>query len=233
MICLDDLVQFLAQFFAVHRFEDDQNGVYLPSKRPIACIGLALEPWAGLAQWVSSKQLDALFLHRPWQLQRQQLPADLGVVAYHLAFDESLTLSFNPRLATVLGMSKLKVLGKKEERSIGMIGDIPTQSFADYCCCLDEVFNGHSEIHPGACPDVTRVAVVGAMTDALVREAATRGADVYITGQFRQPAQAAVVETAIAVIAVGHRRCEEWGLRALAGVLRERWSKLEVILPPK
>jgi hypothetical protein len=33
------------------------------------------------------------------------------------------------------------------------------------------------------------------------------------------------------VFVVGHRRSEEWGLRALAGVLRERWSALEVVLP--
>lgn len=63
----------------------------------------------------------------------------------------------------------------------------------------------------------------------LVIEAAARGANIYLTGQWRQPAQAAVSETGINVIAVGHRRCEEWGLRALAGVMRERWSKLEVI----
>ncbi len=39
-------------------------------------------------------------------------------------------------------------------------------------------------------------------------------------------------ETRNGAIAVGHRRSEEWGLRAIAGVLRERWSRLEVVLPP-
>lgn len=53
---------------------------------------------------------------------------------------------------------------------------------------------------------------------------------IYITGQLRQPAQAAVLETGISVVGVGHHRCEQWGLRALAGVLRERWSRLEVVL---
>lgn len=232
MIHLNDIAQFLDRFFAVYRFGNDQNGVYLPSTRPIARFGLALEPWPQLAEWASTAQLDALFLHRPWQLQPGQLASDVGVVAYHLAFDEHLTLGFNPRLAAVLGMSKLEVLGEKEGRAIGMIGDIPTQSFARCCCCVDEVFGGHDEVRAGICREVSRVAVVGAMTDALVREAASRGADVYTTGQLRQPAQTAWVETGISVVAVGHRRCEEWGLRALAGVLCERWSRLEVILPP-
>lgn len=230
MIRLDDIAQFLDHFFAVHRFGDDQSGVYLPSTRPIARFGLALEPWSQLAEWASAEQLDGLFLHRPWQLQPDQLASDVGVVAYHLAFDECLTLGFNHRLATVLGMSRLEVLGEKEGRAIGMIGDIPTQSFANYCCCVDEVFGGQDEALRSDCREVSRVAVVGAMTDALVRLAASRGAEVYTTGQLR-PAQAAVLETGIGVIGVGHRRCEEWGLRALAGVLCERWSKLQVILP--
>lgn len=231
MIILDNIAEFLAHFFGVHRFANDQNGVYLPSTRPIARFGLALEPWAGLSEWVSAEQLDALFLHRPWKLQPGQLAADVGVVAYHLAFDECLTLGFNPQLATSLGMSKLEVLGEKEGRAIGMLGEIPTQSFANYCCYVDEVFGGQDEARVPMRSEVSRVAVVGAMSDALVREAASRGANVYITGQLRQPAQAAVLETGIGVVAVGHRRCEEWGLQALAGVVRLRWSKLKVILP--
>jgi hypothetical protein len=43
----------------------------------------------------------------------------------------------------------------------------------------------------------------------------------------------AVLKTGIAVIAVGHRRCKELGLRALAGVMRERWSGLKVCCHPE
>jgi putative NIF3 family GTP cyclohydrolase 1 type 2 len=233
MLSLDELTQFLNQYFAVHRFGDDQGGVYRHSSRPIYRIGLALEPWTQLGQWVSYRRLDALFLHRPWKLKPEQLEPDIGVVSYHLAFDERLTLGFNPRLAEVLGMIRVEVLGKKQGRAIGMIGEIPPQSFASYCLYIDQVFGGQDKANPGGCNTVSRVAVVGAMTDELVREAALRGGGLYITGQLRQPAQEAVLETGIGVIAVGHRRCEEWGLRSLAGVMRERWSGLEVILPPE
>ena len=71
---------------------------------------------------------------------------------------------------------------------------------------------------------------MGAMNDALVREADARGARVYVTGQWRVPATEAVNETGIGVVCVGHRRSEEWGLRALAGLLRERWATLRVIV---
>jgi len=197
--------------------------VYLASTRPIARFGLALEP-KGLARWASAEQL--MPLQSPRQLQLDQL-ADVGVVAYHLAFDECLTLGFNPRLAAVLGMSTLEV--RRERRaSDRMIGNIPTQSFASYCC-IEEVF-WHEEVRACNKSEVSRVAVVGAMTNALVREAVSRGADVYITGQLRQPKPPCLKPG----LASSGRSSpvRGVGLRALAGVLCERWSRLEVILPP-
>ncbi|MBV8883288.1 MAG: Nif3-like dinuclear metal center hexameric protein [Chroococcidiopsidaceae cyanobacterium CP_BM_RX_35] len=230
MIYLVDIAQFLDQFFAIHRYSEEPGGVYWSSTRPIRRFGVALEPWSQLADWAIAERLDGLFLHRPWKLQSNQLPPDIGVVAYHLPFDERLTLGFNPRLADVLGMSELEILGEKAGRAIGMIGEIPTQSFADYCCYLNEVFGGQDAAHAGGQNEIKRLAVVGAMTDALIRGAALRGADIYITGQLRQPALAVVLETGISVVEIGHRRCEEWGLRVLAGVLRERWAQLEVVI---
>ena len=226
-IYLDDIARFLSDFFGANRFTDDQNGVHIPSNRAIARLGIALEPWSELATWAQQERLDGLFLHRPWQLQT----LDIGVVAYHLAFDEALTIGFNPRLATVLGMANLEVLGKKEGRAIGMLGEIESHSFDKYCDRLKQVFQGCDQVIPGTTGEISRVAVVGAMTDVLVREANDRGANIYITGQLRQPAKLALEETGISCVAIGHKRSEEWGLRALSGLLRDRFSQLEVILP--
>lgn len=228
MIYLDDIAEFLSDFMAANRFADDQNGVYIPSEKVIDRFGLSLEPWAELTIWAQQQRLDGLFLHRPWQLPT----VDIGVVAYHLAFDESLTIGFNPRLATVLGMSNLEVLGAKEGRAIGMLGDVESPSFDKYCDRAKQVFHGCDRVIPGTTGDISRVAVVGAMNDVLVREAKDRGASIYITGQLRQNATLALAETGMNCLAIGHRRSEEWGLRALSGLLRDRFSQLEVILPP-
>jgi putative NIF3 family GTP cyclohydrolase 1 type 2 len=229
---LDDLTHFLDHYFAVDQFGADQGGVYHASVRPIRRIGLALEPWPQIAAWSEAERLDALFLHRPWKLRLGELRHDIGVIAYHLAFDEHLTLGYNPRLADALNMTMLAVLGRKDERPIGMLGTVPPQTFTILRHTCKEIFGDYGETSPCRHEPITRIAVVGAMTDALVREAAERGADVYIMGQYRQPARVAVAATAIGVIEVGHRRSEEWGLRALAGVLRERWANLDVIFPP-
>lgn len=233
MIALNEIAAFLDRFFATERFRDEPPGVYRSSSRLVHRIGLALEPWPGLGAWARREKIDALFLHRPWKLSPDALDPEVGVIAHHLSFDEQLTLGFNPRLAQALQISGLEVLGEKEERPLGMIGATRAQFFDRFKSQAGDVWGGWEEASQGAVQTVARVAVVGAMTDALVREANARGAQVYVTGQFRQPARDAVRETGMAVLVVGHGRSEEWGLRALAGVLQERWARLEVVLPPR
>lgn len=228
---LDQLTDFLDRLLDGERIPDEIGGIYVPSTRAITRLGLALEPWPGLAAWADTECLDALFLHRPWKLDPATLAADVGVVAYHRAFDERLTLGFNPHLAAALEMTGLETLGLKDGRPIGMLGTIPKAEAAAYCRRLQAVFAGSDGIFPGARVEAARIAVVGAMTDALVREAAERRVDLYVTGQWRQPGASAVKATGIGVVVVGHRRSEEWGLRMLARLLEERWPDLRVVLP--
>ena len=226
------MAAFLDGFFRVPLYPDEAGGVWRPSARSVRRLGLALEPGPGLADWVHQEDLDAVFLHRPWKLATDELPSDVGIMAYHLPFDEHLTLGFNPRLAAALRMTSLEVLGHKEERPLGMLGVTPVQSFKAVWRQCEQVFGGVEEVMPGRSEEITRIAVMGAMNDALVREADARDAGVYITGQVRQPGLAAIRETGIGLVAVGHRRSEEWGLRALAAILRERWPALEVVAVP-
>ncbi|KAK8034020.1 hypothetical protein PG993_009015 [Apiospora rasikravindrae] len=50
----------------------------------------------------------------------------------------------------------------------------------------------------------------------------------YLTGAVREPGLEAARKKCMAVVCVGHRTCEEWGIRHLAGVFRERWPGLQV-----
>jgi putative NIF3 family GTP cyclohydrolase 1 type 2 len=231
-ISLNEIAHFLDGYFATYRYADDQGGVYHASSRPIRRLGVALEPWPGLPAWVEAEKLDALFLHRPWTLEPTTLPDDIGIIAYHLPFDERLAIGFSHRLARALGMVALENLGEKERRVIGMIGAVARQPFDAYVRHVGAVFGDLEEVLRGSTNEVRRVAVVGAMNEPLVQEAAERGAEVYVTGQSRQPALPAVNALGINVIAVGHQRSEFWGIRALAGVLRERWARLDVLVQP-
>ena len=219
---------------------DDQNGVFLPSDRAdIRRPGLALEPDPALLPWIERAQIDALFLHRPWNLtdaQRHALAAaNIGVLAYHRAFDERLTTGLNPALAQACGWLAPEPLGDKLGRPLGMVCALPQPAaFSAVVETLRAVFDGLDDAVPPAAghdAPVARAAVVGAMTDALVREAHARGVGLYATGQWRQPARAAVRETGIGVVVIGHRRSEEWGLRTLGNLLRADGLDAQLFTP--
>ena len=214
---------------SIHTGAEDQNGIFLPSTRTgVQRLGLALEADPGLLPWVEREGIDALFLHRPWGLtdeQRRALAeADIGVLAYHLAFDERLTTGFNPALAQTCGWGQPELLGQKAGRPLGMACALPEPAaFGAVAEGLRMVFGGLDEVVPpaaGADALIGRAAIVGAMNDALVREAHARGVGLYATGQWRHPARAAVRETGLGVVVIGHRRSEKWGLRTLGALLR-------------
>lgn len=229
MLLLHDIARFLDDLFETARVPDDAVGVVRASERPITRLGLALQPWPGIGRWAHSTNIDALFMHRALRLDLDLLKPDVGVLSYHRAFDEHLTLSYNPWLADELGMTGLQVLGRKEDRPIGMVGNVSERTFAQWPRRLETVFGGLDQVVHATKPTGTYIAVVGAMNDALVREAAARDVGVYVTGQWRYPAAQAVVATGIGVAVVGHQRSEEWGLRRLGRILNQRWPGLDVV----
>ena len=238
---LDELDEFLRNELAANRYPDqEQGGIYYPSERPIHRLGLALDPFHSLPAWIDENHLDALWFHRPWQLNLDKLPADIGILAHHLPFDETLTIGYNEQLAKQLGATgSIDPLGYKQattetgellpRRPIGMVIDVTEQEFDDLLREIKTIFGGYERAEAG--PGLggwqatsNRIAVVGAMNDVLIREAADQGAHLYLTGAYRKPAQQAVNETGMAVVAIGHQRVEEWGLQALADLLHDRWA---------
>ncbi|MEZ0539003.1 Nif3-like dinuclear metal center hexameric protein [Fibrella arboris] len=238
---LTDLAQFLEGEFQASRYpKNEQGGIYTPSDRAIHRLGVTLEPEADTGNWVRSNRLDALWMHRPWQLDLKSLPVDVGVVTHHLPFDESLTMGYNRPLATTLGLLSLDELGYKQQadesgillpkRAIGMIGNVPERTHDEWINLINAQFRGYDRVEAGANRSYKRVAVVGAMTDTLIREAHAHGVELYLTGAYRKAAQSAIAETGMSVMAIGHQRTEEWGLRALGNRVQERWPALEVVL---
>ncbi|KAM3115248.1 hypothetical protein [Phormidesmis sp. 146-33] len=114
---LEEMARFLNWFFGVHRYSEEVGGIYRSSSRPVHRVGLLLEPFPEISAWVSHQQLDAIFLHRPWKLA-DDFPVEVGVISYHLAFDERLAIGFNPRLAEALCLSDLEVLVGQKRRTI-------------------------------------------------------------------------------------------------------------------
>jgi putative NIF3 family GTP cyclohydrolase 1 type 2 len=215
---LDDVAAAVAAITDAEGYGPGEFGVLRDAVRPVRRLGLALDERGVTAQWIEREQLDALFVHRPWRLPLDVLP-NVGLLFAHRPFDERLTTGANRPLAAALGLRDVRTFGARDGRPLAMVGDVDALSAASDAARVAAVFGGADDELPGDGRPVRRAAVAGAMTDALVREAAALGADLYVTGQLRAPGAKAAAETGVRVLAIGHRRSERWGLAALARAL--------------
>ncbi len=228
-VALQDVAAFLNDFFEIERYDEDVNGMFRASERPVSRLGIGLDPSPALPDQINDHNLDALILHRPWKIDSYPVDDDIGVLAYHLPFDEHLTVGYNLRLADVLHLGDVEIFGEKDGRPLGMVGTRRTQPFGKATETVREIFGGLDEVYAGRAREVSRIAVVGAMTPELIDLAAKRGAEVYVTGQYRQRAEDAVRSTGVSVLEVGHARSERWGVEGLEHLLRERFRGLSTI----
>jgi putative NIF3 family GTP cyclohydrolase 1 type 2 len=203
-----------------------EHGVLRGDGRVVRRLGLALDQRDARPAWVRASAIDALFVHRPWSLPLDAI-GDLPVLFAHRPFDDRFTTGPNTALTTALGMRDVRPFGERDGRPLAMIGEVVQADAANATATVRETFGGLEDERPGDGRPVRRVVVASAMTDALVREAAGLGADLYVTGQLRAPGLAPAHALGLHVLAIGHRRSERWGLGALAHALQAALPGLE------
>lgn len=226
-----DLAAHLAGAVEAERYarDNDPAGVWIDSDRPVRRLGLRLE--AGPPPYGWADGLDAVLVHRPFGLWPARLPSGVGALAYHHALDDHLSVGYNPVLAEALGAEPKAEPLERDGKRIGLVGSLPAPlPYANILVRLAGELGGVEQT-AGPEPDgpVTTVALVGAMTEALVASAHERGVQVYVTGQIRQSGVAAAERLGVRVVAVGQGRGERWGLRHLARLVQERWPEVAVI----
>ncbi|KAJ9097211.1 hypothetical protein QFC21_004880 [Naganishia friedmannii] len=95
----------------------------------ITRIVLSITPTASI--YTHLTPTTAIFLHRPWSLQRQRLHRSTLVLASHQRLDELLTTGYNEVLLRGLGVQggMEGIVGYKgdPERKMGLVGRLPTR----------------------------------------------------------------------------------------------------------
>ena len=206
------------------------------SSDPIEHLTLALD-FRALANSTNASRSDgtaaqAFFLHRPFDLPADFWPG-VPVFASHRGLDAHLSVGWNPVLAQTLQLQNVAAVYRNPDdlntHPVGMIGDLPEPvSFADLLQRFSLLFGGmETGIINGRGESMERLAIMGAMTPALVRQASEAGATGYLTGQVRDVARDEAVGCGLAIFATGHQRAELWGLHQLARELQEAFPALQ------
>ncbi|KAL3161980.1 hypothetical protein ABBQ38_009058 [Trebouxia sp. C0009 RCD-2024] len=197
--------------------------------RDVSHMLLALEPPDDNHK-VWDNNYEAVFIHRPFDLHLRAF-RNSYILWSHDDFDNNMTVGYNPALAADLQLLQpleevLWTNKRGVERRIGMVGRLDSpHAFGAYRRQVEDIFEGSDASKANSVPHVRKVAVMGAFNPSLLhRMKSEHDVDLYITGQVRPAALEVAKELNIAVIAVGHERCEAYGLRSLASSLTAHWD---------
>lgn len=220
---LEAVAARLADALTLDAGATEPAGVWIASGRPVRRLGLVVQPGPPPYAWADG--LDALLVHRPFGLWPARLPPGLGVLAYHGALDRWLWGAPAWGLAAALGVDAEPEPLCRDGQPVGVVGPAAPGLMARIANTLGGVEATLGDLERPA----IRAAVVGAMTDALIREAAARGVTHFVTGQIRRPGVGAAEQTGLAVVAVGQHRTEAWALRQLGAWVRDAWPAVEIV----
>ena len=201
---------------------------------PISHLTLALDARALGTTAESEPESAAVFLHRPFDLPAG-VWANAPVFASHRGLDAHLSVGWNPALQKNLSLKDVVLLWRDGDQNtahpIGIVGDLKqAASFHQLLNGLSLVFGGMEAALINGQNRISRLAVVGAMTPDLIRQASASGAQGYLTGQVRDVARSEAERLGVAVYATGHKRAEIWGLKQLARELKESFPDLQTVV---
>jgi len=179
-------------------------------------LGLALDWDSATAAWAAAEKLDAIWLHR---LPNGSLayPEHLTVILHHAAFDRRFGLAANPTLNQELGAATYHMLSDRPGLSIVRLALPILQT--ELAEALRNRFGGIERTY-GYGTRLTILALADSMHSELLHAAASGGAEIYISGQWRPNAEPAAEELGLSIITIGHGPIERRGLQDLAALIK-------------
>lgn len=237
-----DLIEHLNVYLNAASFKDyAPNGLQVEGKPEIRRIVLGVSASQALVDHACSIEADCILVHHGWfwrgerpevvGMKQRRLKAllahDINLIAYHLPLDAHGEVGNNAEIARVLGLEIEERGGDHELLFIGRPkeGAVKTEAFV---ARVSEAFGG-IRIRVGETDgEIRRVGwCSGAAQDELI-EAASRGCNVYISGEISERTTYEARENGILYLACGHHATETLGIRALGRHLKSQWPELEI-----
>ena len=242
----DELASYLDDYLRVREMEDvSNNGLQVGGADRVTCLAFAVD--ASQATFEAARDAGAqmlivhhgLFWGKPvmitgLHLRRIQtlLNAGLALYAAHLPLDFHSEVGNNATLARRLDLDGVETFGEYKGIPAGAAGSLPEScSLEQFAAQVEHVLGEPLlRVWPFGSDEVQKVAIISGGGGTLVSQAASAGADVYLTGEVSHEAYHEAQELGVNVIFGGHYATETAGLRSLAEHLSGRFSLETVFL---
>ncbi len=244
-----ELTDYLDSLFRDYACPEDpsHNGLQVQGKDDVARVAFAVDARLETFRMAVEAGADLLFCHHGilWGAGLSRLTGndgervrilmknDLSLYAMHLPLDAHDTLGNNAQLALALGIPLDKQSPFAVTRGIpaGVQGDLPqTIPLGELADRLQELqqtpadFFGAPADHP-----VKHIAVVSGSGAGFLEDAASCGADAFVTGELDHVRGIRALELGMPVVTGGHYGTETHGPKAVMRQVQEHFPQLECL----
>lgn len=236
------LIEHLNGLLKPEEFRDyAPNGLQVEGRGEVRRIVLGVTASLGLIKAAAERKADMVLVHHGWfwrgedprlvgmkgRRVRALLSAGMNLAAYHLPLDAHPEFGNNAELARLLGLTVEARAGELGLLHLGSLigGPVRVADFADQ---VERVLGRRPLVLGPREKKVSRIAwCSGAAQDELL-EAASLGADLYLSGEVSERTTFEAVESGVTYFAAGHTATEQFGIQALGRHLAQTFPELTV-----
>ncbi|MDQ7015714.1 MAG: Nif3-like dinuclear metal center hexameric protein [Gammaproteobacteria bacterium] len=240
MLERNTLLAYLDTLLAKDDFQDyAPNGLQVEGRSQIKKIVTGVTATQALIETAIDNNADLLLVHHgffwrgedPCVLGMKQrrlkalLQADLNLAAYHLPLDVHPTLGNNAQLAQRLGISTTQSVSAGGTRDLLWLGQLPQAVSAQHFAAQLEQQLQHTPLLIESSDKMIKtLAWCSGAAQGFISQAATLGADAYLSGEISEQTVHIAHECDIHYFSAGHHATERFGVQALGSHLAEKYA---------
>tara|TARA_R110002167_G_scaffold144413_6_gene334710 strand:+ start:34543 stop:35304 length:762 start_codon:yes stop_codon:yes gene_type:complete len=236
----DEILKSLKTLLRPEQFKDYcPNGMQVQGKPQVQRLVSGVTACQALIDRAIEAKADMLLVHHGyfWRgedetitgIKKARVEAllkhNINLLAYHLPLDVHPELGNNAALGRLLGFKTTGDLGKQNNNSIGLTGELETPLSGEELGALLNERLGREALHiPGSAKPIRTVAWCTGAAQNFIELALKSGVDAYITGEVSEQTVHIARETGIHFFAAGHHATERYGVQAVAVHLVEKFG---------
>lgn len=230
---LSTIINFLNRELQVDQFEDSAvNGLQVGSQKDIKTIGFAVDATIETFQKAVENECDLLITHHgiSWGNDLKSIKGNnfkrveylmknnLALAAYHLPLDAHSLYGNNAQIAAKL------MLKRVEQFDLGVKGMLRDETDIQALAAnINTSLNTASKVYNYGKNEIRTVAIISGSASRMI-EAASKFADVLITGDLSYGSQHIAKELQTNLILAGHYETETAGVQALQVILEKKYG---------
>ncbi len=235
----DEITRFLDQELNISHIRDYcPNGLQVEGQIHVHSIVTGVTASLAMIEAAIKAKADTILVHHGY-FWRDENPCIIGpkylrikkliehninLYAYHLPLDMHETIGNNAMLAKILDLVSKGRFGENDMGWLGVSNNPHVKTVGDLANLIEKRLNRKPLLIGNPLQPINTIGWCTGAAQNLLSEAATAGADVYLSGEISERTFHEAHEYGIAYLACGHHATERYGIEALGKLLAQKFN---------